>query len=456
MYIINGIHFNSIEQTICHEEKTILLTPKANQLLLFMVQHPNQTLSREEILTSVWSRDFVSDHSLTQAVSDLRKALSELGTEYKKLIVTRPKTGYVLEADVSRIEGTTPHSGKPSSNVISKSTTFKWAFVSFLTLLLFAVLMAFFNWFPEKTNSKATINPYNVAFVTFSSPDKYQHLAFGLSDLINYRINQQGRYRSSLLYEQDNDLSERAALVMSGSITEENHSPVLEFYIYDNISDKKLFSRKYSLDDSVIVLVAQNILTDLEAVMEMSFDHAIIDKLDRQYPRDSKTFNLMHQAHYASSIITTRSLYSAIKLYDKVLKQDPNLEIAAAERLISAKILNSIQPFAIPDNELKEMYDSLLSIRDELHAPIYYEALAVCFFDRDDLSNTKTLLAKAVNIRESWFSNIIAGKIAEVEGKTYLAATSYKRAYAMKPDESTLRVINTLLFVTDLSELNLP
>ncbi|MHC5791869.1 winged helix-turn-helix domain-containing protein, partial [Streptococcus pyogenes] len=85
---------------ICHEEKSILLTPKANQLLLFMVQHPNQTLSREEILTSVWSRDFVSDHSLTQAVSDLRKALSELGTEYKKLIVTRPKTGYVLEADV--------------------------------------------------------------------------------------------------------------------------------------------------------------------------------------------------------------------------------------------------------------------------------------------------------------------------------------------------------------------
>ncbi|TOE69327.1 hypothetical protein CGJ38_23340, partial [Vibrio parahaemolyticus] len=180
---------------------------------------------------------------------DLRKALSELGTEYKKLIVTRPKTGYVLEADVSRIEGTTPHSGQPSSNVISKSTTFKWAFVSFLTLLLFAVLVAFFNWFPEKTNSKATINPYNVAFVTFSSPDKYQHLAFGLSDLINYRVNQQGRYRSSLLYEQDNDLSERAALVMSGSITEENHSPVLEFYIYDNISDKKLFSRKYSLDD---------------------------------------------------------------------------------------------------------------------------------------------------------------------------------------------------------------
>ncbi|WP_217267443.1 hypothetical protein, partial [Vibrio parahaemolyticus] len=106
---------------------------------------------------------------------------------------------------------------------------------------------------------------------------------------INYRVNQQGRYRSSLLYEQDNDLSERAALVMSGSITEENHSPVLEFYIYDNISDKKLFSRKYSLDDSVIVLVAQNILTDLEAVMETSFDHAIIDKLDRQYPRDSKT-----------------------------------------------------------------------------------------------------------------------------------------------------------------------
>ncbi|CAE6939286.1 C terminal [Vibrio sp. B1REV9] len=456
MYMINGICFNSAEQTISFNEKSILLNPKANQLLLFMAQNPNKTLSREEILTSVWSRDFVSDHSLTQAVSDLRKALAELSAEHKRVIITRPKAGYVLEADVKLCDLTSSLSNDlptAKTHILKQSKIMLGLLV---ITLISAISIAVWSLPKGLSTPNVTIDPYNMVFVTFESEPKYQHFAFSLSDLINYRVNQQGRYRSSLLYEQSSELSERAALVMSGFIEEQDNLPVLTFYIYDNLSNNKVFEKQYSLHDDVISTVPKIILSDIESALEAPFDHEIISKLDRQYPQDAATFNLIHKAHYASNIITVRSLYSAIKLYDQVLAIDPTLEIAAAERFISASILNSIQPNAISTTEMEVLFNSLMDIDDELHAPIYYEALAIHSFSLDDPKQAKEHLSQALSVRESWTSNILAGKISQAEGKDYQAATSYKRAYSMKPDESTLRVVNTLLFTTNLTEFGVP
>lgn len=456
MYIINGINFNNLEQTISYDDKSILLNPKANQLLLFMVQHPKQTLSREEILTSVWSRDFVSDHSLTQAVSDLRKALAELGQEYKSLIVTRPKAGYVFEATVTILPQPATISDDSPTLPVQPRSHIK-GLLGICVVAFIAAIVCTTWWLTQRTAvNKISIDPYNMVFVTFKAEPEYEHLAFGLSDLINYRVNQQGRYRSSLVYEKSSELSDRAALVMSGNIDQQNNTPTLNFYIYDNLSNKKVFQQTYPLTDDVISTVPTTILSDIENTLEAPFDHDIITKLDRQYPKDPATFNLLHQAHYASNIITVRSLYSAIKLYDQVLNKEPTLEIAAAERFISATILNSIQPNAILETEMNRLFDSLMDIDDELHAPIYYEALAIHAFLLGAPPKAKEYLSLALATRESWTSNIIAGKISQAEKKDYQAAISYKRAYSMKPDESTLKVISSLFYATDLKKFGMP
>lgn len=456
MYIINQITFNPHEHQIQHNNVSVQLNPKASELLQLFAERANQTLTREEILSTIWSRDYVSDHSLTQAISDLRKALSELGLEHKKLIVTRPRVGYMLEATVKQQDDSelpVPKEATAETKPVNRKSLFAFAGLSALiTVISFALIL----WLPtENPVTQTTIDPFKVAFITFESNEEYQHLAFGLSDLINYRINQQGHYRSSLIYDRNNGLTTRSALVMSGKIAEKAAIPTLSFYIDDNMSGKRVFEQSYSIANDVIADVPKTLLADIESVMEIPFDQSIIVKLDRQYPSDVKNLNLIHQAHYASNIITTRSLYSAIKLYDEVLKQDPTLEIASAERLISAHILTAIQPGSISSEELKFMTNSLLSINDELHAPIYYEALAISQFDKRAPSLAKSQLQNALKIRESWTSNIIAGKIAEAESKPYLAKSLYQRAYAMKPDDSTLRVIEHLLISSDLPAFEL-
>ncbi|MGF1724739.1 winged helix-turn-helix domain-containing protein [Photobacterium nomapromontoriensis] len=450
MFFIHDFVFDSNERTIKQAEKSITLNHRTSQLFELLAQHPKETLSRDKIISEVWRRDYVSDHSLTQAISDLRRALGEIHPDYKKLVKTRPKAGYVLDADVQKVPchtSTNEVAVPPTATVAAKPKTF--ILYSLLAVLIIAVIstLAASLWVSHtpKTND---VNLYKVAFITFSSPEEYQHLAFGLSDLINYRINQQGHYRSSLIYDDNNDFSNNAALIISGDVFELNGKPVLMFYLDDNINKERIFEHQYPLDGEALTQAAKKILTDIESKMENPFDHAIIAELDKHYPTDSERLNLMYQAHYASNTITPRSLYNAIKLYDEVLRINPSFEIAAAERLIAANMLMELQPNSISMDEYQTMYQAMLDINHPIHPPIYYEALAIRHFSKDNLQITKDYLAKAVAIRESCLSNIIAGKIAEAEGKQFQANIAYRRAFSMKPDDSTKQIIQHLLFET--------
>jgi DNA-binding winged helix-turn-helix (wHTH) protein/TolB-like protein len=77
------------------------LEPKAVDLLLALARRADQVVSREELLSQVWSGVVVGDDVLTQAVIKLRKALGDTSGE-SRYIQTIPKRGYRLIASVSR------------------------------------------------------------------------------------------------------------------------------------------------------------------------------------------------------------------------------------------------------------------------------------------------------------------------------------------------------------------
>lgn len=74
------------------------LEPRLMHLLCLLAADPQQVLTREELMESLWPRVIVNENSLTRAVSELRKRLGD-GTSGKPLIDTIPKTGYRLAVD---------------------------------------------------------------------------------------------------------------------------------------------------------------------------------------------------------------------------------------------------------------------------------------------------------------------------------------------------------------------
>jgi TolB-like protein/DNA-binding winged helix-turn-helix (wHTH) protein len=88
------------KRTLSRAGSSVALTAKAFDVLLFLVQHPNRLVTKEELLKAVWGDTFVEEGNLTQYISHLRKALGD-ASEDTRLIVTIARKGYQFTADVT-------------------------------------------------------------------------------------------------------------------------------------------------------------------------------------------------------------------------------------------------------------------------------------------------------------------------------------------------------------------
>jgi len=80
-------------------DSPIFLTPKAFDLLVFLVQNPNRLVSKAELLQAVWQDPFVEAGNLTPYITHLRKALGD-NAEDAQWIVTIARTGYQFAGDI--------------------------------------------------------------------------------------------------------------------------------------------------------------------------------------------------------------------------------------------------------------------------------------------------------------------------------------------------------------------
>ena len=91
---------DSGRRTLSRLDLPTALTPKAFDVLLYLVQNPNRLVTKEELLQAVWGDTFVEEGNLTQYISHLRKALGD-NSEDTRLIVTIARKGYQFTARVT-------------------------------------------------------------------------------------------------------------------------------------------------------------------------------------------------------------------------------------------------------------------------------------------------------------------------------------------------------------------
>ena len=73
----------------------VYLEPRLATLFYLLGKHPNQLVTRKQLIEHIWNETFVNEESLTKAVSDLRKLLAT-HFEDPPQIRTIPKRGYKM------------------------------------------------------------------------------------------------------------------------------------------------------------------------------------------------------------------------------------------------------------------------------------------------------------------------------------------------------------------------
>ena len=91
------------KRALSRADAPVTLTPKAFDVLAYLVQNPNRLVTKEELLQAVWGDTFVEEGNLTQYISHLRRALGD-NSEDARLIVTIARKGYQFTAEVVVVE----------------------------------------------------------------------------------------------------------------------------------------------------------------------------------------------------------------------------------------------------------------------------------------------------------------------------------------------------------------
>lgn len=163
-------------------DKCIRLGPVNMKVLIMLIQHQGQLVSRDDLFNTVWKNQVVSDDTLTRCVSDLRTQIGKY-SQYP-LIKTIPKKGYQWMPNVEVLSEQMPHKGSQLKFNIY------WILAG---LVLVFILSSGFLWL---ANSRFQIHYTQMVLMPIQANLKsHQLLAKDMEDLLRENILQTKRMR---------------------------------------------------------------------------------------------------------------------------------------------------------------------------------------------------------------------------------------------------------------------
>ena len=103
-YAFDDFELESSSKRLTHRGAAVALTEHQVDVLLHLIANAGEIVSKNALIDAAWPGVAVTDNSLEQAISALRKALGESRAAATKRIETVPRRGYRFRGDVTRTE----------------------------------------------------------------------------------------------------------------------------------------------------------------------------------------------------------------------------------------------------------------------------------------------------------------------------------------------------------------
>jgi DNA-binding winged helix-turn-helix (wHTH) protein/tetratricopeptide (TPR) repeat protein len=132
------------------------LEPKSFRLLVFLIENRSRVVPKDEIMAAIWPDSFVSENSLTRAVTQIRKVLGD-GSKAPKYIETVPTVGYRFVATCLEEAGPAAEPGPAAPGRSPSRTPWRAAAVIGAAVVLAAMVIWFYSRKPRPLTSKDTV-----------------------------------------------------------------------------------------------------------------------------------------------------------------------------------------------------------------------------------------------------------------------------------------------------------
>lgn len=101
-YRFNSFLLNVAERRLMCEDEPVPLTPKAFDILVYLVDHCGHLVHKDELMHAIWPDSFVDEINIPRTIHTIRRALGE-DDNGNKFIETVPTKGYRFVAEVKKV-----------------------------------------------------------------------------------------------------------------------------------------------------------------------------------------------------------------------------------------------------------------------------------------------------------------------------------------------------------------
>lgn len=432
-YFSVGSYFVDVgDNRVFHQGQGKHIEPKAMQVLYHLALNAGETVSRQELMDSVWQGRVVLEDALTRTISQLRATFDDSKT--RSLFLTVPKKGYRLTSDVvwlsrtefiANIEFQTQPKTLPDQKLSKATKKPKQTHISLVKIILtlfafFALFWLVYSQISEPSNDSTDVQddvilPSNVsvAFLPWrnlSGDESNDYLAEMLPEELSIKLTKIDRidvlahYSSVVLAREPIRLDKsyidnlEVKYLVEGSITEVSDNLRVLVRLVDKANKSTVWSEAYEDDMTRLIQLQNSIVNDLQ--------HQIKPLANQTNPPedtvvvDIQAYQAYLQGNYWLMNGKTSEWYTqALGLFSSATELDPNFS-AAFGSLAFMYARYDYHDVYMPDAQAKALsqkaIDRALSLNPMEQNALIAEALLAIKDMR--FSNAKTSLQKVLDI----------------------------------------------------------
>ncbi|MFK3704619.1 lysine decarboxylation/transport transcriptional activator CadC [Klebsiella sp. NPDC088457] len=481
----------SINQ-ISRKGRQLTLEPRLIDLLVFFARHPDEVLSRDELIDNVWTRNVVTSHVVTQSISELRKSLKDSDEGSLEYIATVPKRGYKLTVPViwcteegeepapvitpaaPVAEPTSPASAAEAAPVQPASVkpekrkriaTF-WVWILFLLALASCVALVALSTIesrPPVNKARLLLNPrdidihllkgnsctnwasqhsYAVGLGSLATTSLNTFSTFMVHDKTNYNINEPSSSGKTLTIEFVNQRHYRAQQCF------------MSVQMVDNADGSTMMDKRYFITSDNQLSIQNDLLSSLSQALKQPWPARMQEMLRQYQPSHSTALTHFYQAHQLLMNGDVDSLGKASALLDDVIKDSPDFTYAYAEKTLVDVLRHSQQP--LDKEQLSALYAEITRVGDMpgiKDMAIFYQIKTVDLLGQGKVDEAYTAINTGIDLEMSWMNYVLLGKVYEMKGENREAADAYLTAFNLRPGENTFYWIENAVFQTSLTRV---
>ena len=418
LYEFGPFQLDPTEHTLLCDGRPIPLRPKVFDILLVLIENRGHLVDKQQLMSSVWTEQFVEEGNINKNISMLRQALGESDSGHK-FIETVPKRGYRFIAEVREVKAyerneqtltTSPtletseqHPNgteevyqypRPASARMppsSRSRKRNWISVFALSTLLIAAIIYVGFMRARRTSLPPTISSIAVLpFQNLSNDSTQDYFVDGMTDALIGDLAKIGALRvisrtSSMHYKGTNkSLPEIARelnvdAVVEGTVQRSGDRVHVRAQLIHAASDSHLWAADYDRDlGDVLDLqseVARAIAGEVRIKITPAEQRLLVPK--RTFARAAIDNYL--QGRYFWNTRTEQGLRKAIGYFESAINADPNYAPAYAGLADCYNQLGTVMIGVMPPSEARRTAETAarkgLEIDNELaeaHAALAY------------------------------------------------------------------------------------